>query len=163
MYAKSGYSAKKVHTELVPMIAEEKVDIILIGIGANDCFELNRPTKWRQDLQILIDDLQFSYPDAPIFFTQMPPIKSFPALSPLLQFYIGNLSELLEHELIDLLLHYPTVHYDAQKFTAADWNDRHQLQKPLTAFFSDGVHPSKIAYQVWAKEFAAFMLKQYDR
>jgi len=32
--------------------------------------------------------------------------------------------------------------------------------KDLNLFFSDGVHPSKLAYEVWAKETVAYLVQE---
>ncbi|MBV6644814.1 MAG: hypothetical protein KI790_05170 [Cyclobacteriaceae bacterium] len=47
VYARSGYTAKKVREKIVPQIVEDTADLIVIGLGANDAFKLNRPSRWR--------------------------------------------------------------------------------------------------------------------
>ncbi|MFK7936589.1 MAG: GDSL-type esterase/lipase family protein, partial [Saprospiraceae bacterium] len=44
--AKSGYTAKQVHDELLPKIPAVDYDIIVIGLGGNETFQLNRPLRW---------------------------------------------------------------------------------------------------------------------
>ena len=51
VYAKSGYTAKKVTEKILPKITENEVDIIVVGLGGNDAFQLNRPAKWRKDIE----------------------------------------------------------------------------------------------------------------
>jgi len=158
VYAKSGYNARKVTKEIFPTITESKADIVVIGIGANDSFELNSPSRWCRDVLELINKVQSKFPNTPIYFTNMPPIKSFPILSPVLQYTVGTLAELLEAELIAIVNNQRAIYYDTQKFTAENWRERHQVDIPSEDFFCDGVHPSKLAYQLWAKDFAAFIL-----
>jgi hypothetical protein len=42
----------------------------------------------------MIDELRARFPEAPIAFTNMPPIREFPAFTPLIQRTIGGLVEL---------------------------------------------------------------------
>jgi len=163
VYAKSGYNARKVATEIFPTIKENKADIVVIGIGANDAFELHSPNRWRKDVLALIDKVQSKFPNTPIYFTNMPPVKSFPVLSTVLQSTVGTLAELLETELIDIVNNKKAIYYDTQKFTAEKWQERHQVTIPSEDFFSDGVHPSKLAYQLWAKDFADFIMEKGEK
>ncbi len=89
----------------------------------------------------------------------MPPIKEFPAFSPLIKFSIGNLVEILGEELAVVVKEFKDVYYCAQNITLADWVKRLDAGADVTAFFSDGVHPAKITYQYWAKDVAMFILE----
>lgn len=53
VYAKSGYTAKRVTQKIIPTISEKPVDLIVIGLGGNDSFELSSPKKWRKPLRLL--------------------------------------------------------------------------------------------------------------
>ena len=52
--ARSGYSARDVRKRLVPLIPTEPVDLIVIGLGGNDTFQLNSPRRWRRDMIDLV-------------------------------------------------------------------------------------------------------------
>ncbi|MDF1548554.1 MAG: hypothetical protein P1P88_12085, partial [Bacteroidales bacterium] len=95
----------------------------------------------------------------PIIFTNMPPIKEFPAFTPLIKLIIGNLVELLGEELNKLISAYSNVYYYSTKITMTDWMNRFDKQARISDFFSDGVHPSKLTYQIWAKDIAGFLLE----
>lgn len=89
----------------------------------------------------------------------MPPIKEFPAFSPLIKFILGNLVEILGEELEKLVACHDNVFYLGEKITLQHWIDKFDLQVPPSAFFSDGVHPSKLTYQTWGKDIANEVLK----
>jgi lysophospholipase L1-like esterase len=154
VYAKSGYTAKDVLEKLVPKIEETDIDIILIGLGGNDAFTLNHPKRWRKKTKQLIETLQEQFPKTLIVFANMPPIKEFPAFTPLIKFTIGNLVEILGQELKSLVQNYENVLYFDDIITLDEWVERYQIKADASAFFSDGVHPSKLTYQTWAKDLA---------
>lgn len=154
VYAKSGYTAKQVQQLLVPEIQEKKPDLILVGLGGNDAFILNHPKRWRKHLKQLITGLRTLFPEAQIVFTNMPPIKEFPAFTPLIKFVIGNLVEILGYEVKGLVNNFDQVIYFDDKITLKEWQERLNIDGQPSDFFSDGVHPSKLTYQTWAKDLA---------
>ena len=84
----------------------------------------------------------------------MPPIKEFPAFTPLIKVTIGNLVEILGHELSSLVKSYDKVFYCEDNITLDEWIDKFDYPLTKEDFFSDGVHPSKLTYQAWAKDVA---------
>lgn len=154
VYARSGYTAKKMAQRLVPKIVEDKFNLIVIGLGGNDAFTLNTPKQWKKDVHHLILSLQSQFPDAVIVFCNMPPIKEFPAFTPLIRFIIGNLVEILGIELKTLVSKFDNVYYFDEQITLAQWIKNFKLTVEKRDFFSDGVHPSKLTYQTWAKDIA---------
>ncbi len=159
VYAKSGYTAKKVTEKILPKITENEVDIIVVGLGGNDAFQLNRPAKWRKDIEKLVSELRFKFPETPIVFANMPPIKEFPAFTPLIKFTVGNLVEILGAELKKVTDPLPNVYYSLEKITLDGWMKKFQVDTEMSEFFSDGVHPSLFTYQTWARDLADFILK----
>ena len=159
VYARSGYTARQVTTNLIPNITETQTDLIIIGLGGNDAFKLNRPSKWQADIRSLIEALRAKFPDAMIVFCNMPPIKEFPAFTPLIKFTIGNLVEILGEELQRAVHDYENVLYFGEIITLKEWMDKLQLNAKPEDFFSDGVHPSKLTYQTWAQDIANKLAK----
>jgi hypothetical protein len=94
------------------------------------------------------------FPNTIIVFCNMPPIKEFPAFTSLIKFTIGNLVEVLGDELEKITHEYDHVFYFGEKITLQSWMDRFQITGEATDFFSDGVHPSKLTYQIWGKDMA---------
>ncbi len=159
VYAKSGYTAKLVLERLLPKISIENPDLIVIGLGGNDSFRLNSPKKWGQDIDNLILSLKLKFKNTPIVFTNIPPIKDFPAFTSLIKFTIGNLSEILGDTLEKQLKKYDDVYFNAEKITLKGWIAKFNLKNTPAAFFSDGVHPSLLTYQTWAVDMANFIHK----
>lgn len=154
VYARSGYTARLVNQKILPKITETEIDLIVVGLGGNDAFTLNKPAKWRQEVEKLIEDLHTKFPEAIIVFCNMPPIKEFPAFTSLIKFTVGNLVEILGLELVKLVRKYDFVYYSDEIITLDGWINRYQLKEDKSAFFSDGVHPSKLTYQTWARDVA---------
>ncbi len=160
VYAKKGYTAKRVLANIIPEIKAKKADLIVIGLGANDAFTLNTPTKWARNVKELIQSLKSKFPNTPIVFINMPPIKEFPAFTKTLKFTMGNLVEIFGTELEKITKEFDQVFYYSRKLSLKDWLERLKVQGSRADFFSDGVHPSKLTYQTWAKDFAQFIFSQ---
>lgn len=157
VYAKSGYNAKKVETELLPQIQENTADLIVIGLGANDTFEINAPFTWRKNVVSLIQSIRTRFPRTPIAFTNMPPVKEFTAFPKALQLTLGNLAILLQKELTILVNEMPNVYFDDRTLAIEEWILKNDPTATTDDLFSDGVHPSKRSYALWATEFSGFI------
>lgn len=154
--AKSGFTAKDITQKLVPTITDT-YDLIVIGLGGNDSFQLNSPMQWQKDIQALINSLRLKYPDTPIAFTNMPPIKAFPAFTWPIRFVVGGLGELLGQALVEVVSQNQNVSFSSEAIDLETWSERYCVKNEISTFFSDGVHPSLLTYQVWAKDFANFL------
>ena len=139
--AKSGYTALQVAQELIPKIKNFQPDIIVIGLGANDAFNLHSPKKWKSGMNAVLTGLNNKFPNAKIICNNMPPIKEFPAFTPLMKKVIGNLVELLGAELDQIVKNYNNVFYINEKLTLDGWINKFDFQLSRKDFFSDGVHP----------------------
>jgi|TARA_B110000967_G_C18891475_1_gene567676 lysophospholipase L1-like esterase len=159
VYAKSGYTAKMVRKKIVPEIEDSNADIIVIGLGGNDAFKLNSPEIWMVNINLLIKDLKRKFPKTPIYFTNMPPIKEFPAFTKIIKFLIGNLVEILGKRLYKKVKNNKNVHFNNEIISIETWKERYKIKGYSTTFFSDGVHPSKLTYQIWGKDMATFIMK----
>ena len=158
VYAKSGYTVKQVCEKIIPTIEETAIDIIVIGMGGNDAFTLNSPKKWISDIDDLVNSIQSKFPNTPIYFANMPPIKEFPAFTKSIKFVIGNLVEILGKELKKFTDNKSNVYYNNEIVTLKKWSKRHSLPTDNTKlYFSDGVHPSKLTYHVWGEEMGDFI------
>lgn len=158
VYAKSGYTAKLVRKRIIPKIEESNADIIIIGLGGNDAFTLNSPELWIYQINLLIKTLKRKFPKTPIYFTNMPPIKEFPAFTKIIKFVIGNLVEILGSKLHRRVRKKSNVFYNKEVITLKKWQEKYGLEGDVSIFFSDGVHPSKITYQTWGKDMANFIM-----
>lgn len=157
--AKSGYTASQVANILIPKIQNFHPDLIVIGLGANDAFALNSPYRWRKGMENVLSKLNNTFPKAKIICTNMPPIKEFPAFTPMMKGIVGSLVELLGNELESLVKRYDNVYYINHKLTIDDWINRFNRQLTIHDFFSDGVHPSPLTYQTWGKEVGIYIIE----
>jgi len=158
--AKSGYTAKQLHDELIPSTQMKDPDLIVIGTGANDAFSLNPPTKFARDISKCLTDLKSLFPNTNILFINMPPIPYFPALTKLMQFCLGQWVRLNGEKLIELSDNNSNVYYIQEEITPSEWFDKYENYSTIDDMFSDGVHPSKKTYQLWANECFNYILEQ---
>lgn len=159
VYAKSGYTALKVKTNLIPKIEKEKLDIIVIGVGGNDAFNLTNPKKWISNIKSLITDIRIKYKQQPIVFINMPPVREIPAFTSLIHYIMGNLIDTYSDELLKLVKNTDGVFYSSSKISYDDYTKRYDLNVHSSDFFNneDKFHPSKLAYQIWAKDIFNFI------
>ena len=160
VYAKSGITANRVSKELLAKIEESDWDLIVIGLGGNDAFQANSPNHWKYHVRLVISELQHRFPTIPIVFTNMPPVKEFPAFTSLMKSTIGNLIELLGQALQEVVKEFENVYYASDVIQIDDWVNKHNLSSDRSLYFSDGVHPSKLAYQLLAKDVSWFIIKK---
>ena len=155
VFAKSGLTAKTLAERIRKRDIEFEPDLVVVGIGGNDSFRLRSPARWRKDMQELIHLLTGRFADRPIVFLNMPPINFFPAFSRLVKFFCSNALELMRQELVEVVKAHPNVWFNQEKIESMDWgmNDR-----PIEDFFSDGIHPSALTYQLWAEVMAKYIL-----
>ena len=79
--AKTGYKTQDVREILVPKISDKNYDLIVIGLGGNDTFQMTTPWRWREEFIRLLQALRQKQPTSKIVIANMPPIGQFPALS----------------------------------------------------------------------------------
>ena len=155
--AKSGYTARKVKELIVPSIPRNTYDLIVIGLGANDAFSLNRPLKWDKHIADLVSTLQQRFHGIPIIFLNMPPIREFHALTYLLRYILGNYIEMLGRRLEILTSKIENVYYLHEVISLKSWKKKFSYSEKTESFFSDGIHPSSTTYKLWGKELFSFI------
>jgi len=157
--AKSGYTAREATDLLAPQIPVKPIDLIMIGLGGNDTFQINSPLKWKRDFEELIQSTRQRQPDCPIVIANMPPVGGFPAFPKLIQLFLGGLVSLHGKSILDFPKKYPNVYYYYHPIRFNDWESRTSQSSDINDFFSDGVHPSALTYQLWAEQIAGNILK----
>lgn len=160
VYAKSGYTAEMTRKQLLPQIEENNVDLFIISLGGNDTFQLNSPKKWSEDVVELISDLRSRFPVTPILFTTMPPIHTFPAFTGSIRFVLGNLVRIHGEALEKATKSADLVYYDPRKIELKEWLAK-LPDKSKSDFYSDGVHPSQLTFEIWGKEMAELITEQH--
>ena len=161
VYAKVGYNVDQIQRNIIPLISENCCDLLVLGIGGNDTFEFNHPKKWRKSIQFIINDLRKKFPDTPILFAQLPTIEMFPAFTKEMKLVLGNHKDLLAAHLHTQALKNKNVYFPMEKINVKEWLSKLKDGQNVSEFFSDGIHPSKLCYELWAKDLVTF-LKQAD-
>jgi lysophospholipase L1-like esterase len=155
VFAKSGLTSKGILEKLQKEPIQFSPDLIVIGTGANDAFRLKNPLVFKNNISQIIIFLKNKFPDTPIVFANMPPIQSFPAFPKLVKLFVGKTVKRYGHILNKLVKQFPQVYFDNKNIRELNWR---MHGKSPNDFFSDGVHPSKLAYQLWAKRIGEFIL-----
>jgi len=156
-FAKSGLTIKEVTRTLVPLSIKEKPDLLLVGVGANDVFKLNHPFGFERDLKELISQLRQRFADVPMLFVHMPPIKELPIWPRPLGFFLGRLGGLFEEQMQNVISQYDKVYYCEKPITLRGFMARMGRPAQIKEFFSDGVHPSELTYQLWGEVISSFI------
>lgn len=160
VHAKSGITIRRVSEYLIPKIEASSVDLIVVGLGGNDAFALNSPWHWRRQIGLLIAQLSDKFGDTPVVFGSIPPIRSFPAFTPLIRRVVGGLSEILGEVMADEVARYPQAYFQAPAIDFESWSAQEGGNHRVSDFFSDGVHPAPHTYQLWARILVDFVLGQ---
>ncbi len=156
--AKSGYSVKMLSDKLLPQIKDKTPDLIIIGMGANDAFQLNSLKGWRRDINALIQNIRKTHQGIPILFSNMPPVIDFPVMSSLLRFFLGNLVILFGKELSHIVAHHNNVWFNERRITLKGFRAISDEKYEVNDFFSDGVHPSGLTYRIWGEKMGEYIL-----
>ena len=160
VFAKSGFNVKKITTEIVLEIPNQRVNFIFIGIGGNDAFELTHPENFKENVQELIKNLKQKFPETPLVFINFPAVEDFPALTPKLKKLMINWVHSLREQMIKVAAEEDLVYFDPEIITFSSWKDKLNLDLELEELFSDGIHPSKVSYELWAEIVAQFIFEK---
>ena len=144
----SGITIKRTLRELIPHLPEEKMNVILVALGANDVFGLSSPRKFRRYLKELLVVLREKNPTAKIFVANVPMVRDFIALPNPLRYVLSRLAKLHHFNAIDLISKMENVVY---------FDD---VKKVDDDFFSDGIHPSFKGYDLWSEAMVNFFFEK---
>lgn len=146
---KSGVTARRAISELVPQIPAEKFDYVMVGLGGNDVLKLSSPRKWRRDMTEFLKIIKEKNPGAIIFITNAPAVHLSPVLPQPIRFLLGNLSKLHDK--------------NSREFTAEMKNVRyfHRPDQITEGFFADGIHPSEKGYTDWSQRMIDFFTEKH--
>ncbi|MCO6479883.1 MAG: SGNH/GDSL hydrolase family protein [Phaeodactylibacter sp.] len=158
--ARSGYTARDVRDNLVPLLPAAPLGLIVIGLGGNDTFQLHSPLRWRKDMIRLVQAIRKRQPHTPVLINNLPPVGQFPALPGSLQLVMGCLVRLHGRAIGDIPSLFEKVYFQSRPITLEEWREKLPGETGAEAFFSDGVHPSGLTYRLWAEEAGAFIVRQ---
>ncbi len=55
------------------------------------------------------------------------------------------------------ILNHKDVHFNSEVIQLRKWKNNTDYPSETKAYFSDGVHPSKLTYKIWGEEVAKFI------
>ncbi|WP_111669610.1 GDSL-type esterase/lipase family protein [Algoriphagus litoralis] len=119
---------------------QDRFEGIMLFLGANDCFKLTAPDKFRIELDKLISDLKNRFSPDWIYLADIPPVHLFPAFPKLMQYFLQGQRNFLQKEMISISQSQKEVLFD--KIT---------LDINSDFFASDLIHPADEGYQKIAK------------
>jgi len=143
----SGASVATAHTALLPQVAAEPADLLLVVFGVNDVLEHTRSARYARGLQALIEALRERVGNAPVLIAAAPPMDRFPSLPRPLNAYLGARAALLNGATRRLAVG-----------RAAQVAPLVGIEPAL--FATDGFHPSAAGYAVWAESLARAAIDQ---
>ena len=158
LLATSGYTVARLDEVYTPQVPETPQDLIIIGMGGNDTFKLNSPSRWVKDFRRLIDNIRKVQPDCPIIIANLPPVGEFPAFPKPLQSVLGGLVFLHGFAARAIPAGKENVYYMKKRILLKDWYSYVPGLINAEAFFSDRVHPSALTFQVWGRVVREFLL-----
>ena len=148
--ADNGLTLKSMNARIEEQPKPE-ADAVFVAIGGNDVFELTPPWIWTKELRRCVKLLNPEGGIPLVLFSPVPPVGRFTAISNPLRLAFGCWEFLLQLSL-------------AQVINSTD--DAHLLKEGFpdgnTFFLEDGVHPSPLAYRLWAEALARKTVKFFS-
>jgi lysophospholipase L1-like esterase len=129
-----------------------RFDVVILCIGVNDATALCSPVKWLQWQQQLAALVQERFQPGLLIHSSMPPMQGFIALPQPLRWFMGLWAYEMNRQLANVL---PLL---GQRVMLPP----HQGDV-FDCLASDGFHPGRKGYAVWAEAFSAQILAQPRR
>lgn len=152
LHAKSGDATSQIirATEALP---NQHFDVVLTSVGVNDVTKLISSDVWIKKQEKLYALIQNKFQPSLVIAAGVPPMNLFPALPNPLGWLFGQYSKKMNEELqklVEKTAYLEWIEYDIVKYQ--------HLNLPMA---HDGFHPSKEIYQIWAKEAADKVRKNF--
>ncbi|SDT92611.1 Lysophospholipase L1 [Halopseudomonas salegens] len=134
---RNGARARDCLRDLLPEVAGQYWDMVVIVLGVNDTTHLTGRSRWRREIRALL--ASFSACSQQLVLTAVPPLAHFHALPQPLRGWFGLRSGLLDQDL------------RAEAETAGAAHIAFDLPMQSRYLAEDGYHPSAQGYQLWAR------------
>lgn len=157
--ANTGYSAEIVNKKLIPLLPLKPIDLIVIGLGANDAFELKSPLEWKKGIVDIIVSIRNRNINCPIVIATMPPLRYCPAFSILFKYIFGGLTSLYAQTMSDVCKSHCDTYFMTNEINYKNWSQRIDPGLTERDLFCDGVHPSNLSYEIWGREIGEYALE----
>ena len=142
----SGATVSDARGQLLPRIAPEPADLIVVAFGVNDATAYRSPATFVDDLSELVTAARRHVGDAAVVVGGVAPLNCFPALPWPLRHILGWRSAALQAAADRLTERLPRL--VVERISA--------LEPDL--FASDGFHPNRRAHAIWGEHIAELAL-----
>lgn len=136
-----GATTGGITARVVPQIASEPVDLIVVSTGTNDIMKRTPAARFAQDLRSLVQQVRARVGHAPAVVCQLPPMWSFPVLPQPLRSWAAVRRELLGRHQRRVVAGLR----DGVMFSGVERVD-------ASLFAGDGFHPCADGYRHWAEQ-----------
>jgi lysophospholipase L1-like esterase len=143
----SGATVKMAMDEVVPLLAAEPADLVIVAFGVNDAMAYRSPARFANDLAALVRAVRRHVGDAAVVVGGVAPLRFFPGLPLPLRTILGWRCAALQAAAEGLSKRLPRL--VVERFSA-------QFVPEL--FASDGFHPNARAHALWGEDVAALAL-----
>jgi len=143
----SGATTKMAMDEVMPFLAPEPADLIIVAFGVNDAMAYRSPAGFTNDLAALVHAVRRQVGDAAVVVGGVAPLRFFPGLPLPLRTILGWRCAALQAAAEGLGKRLPRL--VVERFSS--------LFVP-ELFASDGFHPNARAHALWGEEVAALAL-----
>lgn len=138
---KNGATVRAGLERLMLRVPEQPVDIVLVAFGVNDTTAFHSVSRWRADLQALLQALEARCRPGLVLLSGVPPIAEFPALPQPLRWVMGLKAQALDRAAHALAARLPHTHHVPFALMPRDHGMR----------AADGYHPSGTGCAAWAE------------
>jgi lysophospholipase L1-like esterase len=142
----SGATVSDARKQLLPHIAPEPADLIVVAFGVNDATAYRSPAAFANDLAELVTAARSRVGDAAVVVGGVAPLNCFPALPWPLRQILGWRSVALQAAADRLRERLPRLVVERIAAVEPD------------LFAHDGFHPNRRAHAIWGEEIAALAL-----
>jgi lysophospholipase L1-like esterase len=142
----SGATARDAREQLLPRIAPEPADLLVVAFGVNDAKAYRSPAAFADDLTELVTAARSRVGDAAVVVGGVAPLDCFPALPWPLRSVLGWRSAALQAAADRLTERLPRLVVERTPALAPD------------LFSCDGFHPNQHAHAIWGEKIAALAL-----
>lgn len=138
--ARTGSTARRALSRLVPQLLDETFDVVVVALGVNDVLGLRPARAWQRDVEALTAALQKHLrPGGVIILAGLPDLAGFPSLPQPMRTVLALHARHLDRRLARAAADHPsTVHTGAPPIETPD------------VYAEDGFHPSAVGYRLWA-------------
>jgi len=143
LIAKTGFTSNEIVKEL-NTLAEQSFDYVVVSVGVNDVTHLTSIKHWRSNIKTIVDVINEKFDSPTVLLTCVPPMQLFKAIPYPLNWWLGLRAKRFNNIMTNVV-------------EASTYCTLLSFDLPFEAEFlaQDGIHPSSIAYRVWANQATA--------